>query len=414
MQKALNMQEVLKKIKPTKEEQAKFKNSSDSFLKKIKIKDTQIILGGSGAKDTWLSGSHDIDIYVVFNYKKYAQKSDELSKILEKELKKIFPKITKLHGSRDYFQLNHQGYLFEIIPILQISKAKESLNITDISPLHSVWVNKHTKKLKDDIRLAKQFCKANNLYGAESYLAGFSGYVLEILVAHYGSFEKLLQASQLWKIKETVDPEKYYLKKMALLHLNQSKLQSPLIVIDPVDKSRNASAALGMEKFILFKKLAKSCLQQPNTNFFTKKEINFPELKKEAENKKLNLVYLELQPLTGKRDVVGSKLLKAFQFLEQHLTAFEIKKSGWDWNKCYFFLGKRELPKVIIRPGPPLNLKQFVNDFKKKNKDNFVKDSKIYAKIKVQYPKLDDYLAQLLKNKYVQEKIKKITKISII
>jgi len=37
MQKALNMQEVLKEIKPTKEEQVKFKQSSDSFLKKIKI-----------------------------------------------------------------------------------------------------------------------------------------------------------------------------------------------------------------------------------------------------------------------------------------------------------------------------------------------------------------------------------------
>ena len=408
------IQTILKNIRPNKEEQAKFKQSSDSFLKKIKIKDTQIILGGSGAKDTWLSGSHDIDVYVVFNYRRYAQKSGELSRILEKELKKIFPKVAKLHGSRDYFRLNYQDYLFEIIPILEISKAKEAANLTDISPLHSVWVNKHTKKLKDEIRLAKQFCKANNLYGAESYLAGFSGYVLEILVAHYGSFEKLLQASQLWKIKEVIDPEKHYQKKMALLQLNQSKLQSPLIVIDPVDKSRNAAAALGLEKFNLFRKLAKSYLQQPSADFFIKKEVTFPELKKEAERKKLNLVYLEIQPLSGKRDVVGSKLLKAFQFLEQHLTAFEIKKSGWDWNKYYFFLGKRELPKVIIRPGPPLNLKPFVNDFKKKNKDNFVKDSKIYAKIKVQHPKLDDYLAQLLKNKYVQEKIKKITKISII
>ena len=410
------MQEVLKKIKPNKEEQAKFKQSSDSFLEKIKIKDAQAILGGSGAKDTWLSGNHDVDIYVVFDYKKYAKKSPELSGILEKELKRCFPKIKieQLHGSRDYFQLNYQNRLFEIIPILQINKAKEALNITDISPLHSVWINKHTKKLKDEIRLAKQFCKANNLYGAESYLAGFSGYVLEILIAHYGSFEKLLRASQLWKIKEIVDTEKHYQKKTALLNLNQSKLQSSLIVIDPVDKSRNASAALGTEKFSLFKKLAKSYLQQPNTNFFTKKEISFPELKKETENKKLNLVYLELQPLTGKRDVVGSKLLKAFQFLEQHLTAFEIKKSGWDWNKYYFFLGKRELPKVIIRPGPPLNLKQFVKDFQKKNKDNFIKDGRIYAKIKVQNPKLEDYLSQLLKDEYVQEKIKKITKLAIV
>ena len=68
----------------------------------------------------------------------------------------------------------------------------------------------------------------------------------------------------------------------------------------------------------------------------------------------------------------------------------------------------------MVRNGPPLKLKQFVKDFQKKNKDNFVKDGRLYAKIKVQNPKLENYLNQLLENGYVQEKMRKIVKINII
>ncbi len=76
------MESVLKKIKPNKEEQHRFKSITNEFLKKIKIKDAKAILGGSGAKGTWLSGNHDIDLFVLFNYQKYSKKSGDLSNIL--------------------------------------------------------------------------------------------------------------------------------------------------------------------------------------------------------------------------------------------------------------------------------------------------------------------------------------------
>src|SRR3989338_8070005 len=179
-----DLKPVLRKIKPGKDEQKKFSTATASFLKSLNAalgKDGTALLGGSGAKGTWLSGSHDMDVFVAFDYKKYADHSSELSGLLEKGLKKAFPKtgIDRLHGIRDYFQLSYQSLMFEIVPILKINKAEEARNITDISPLHSAWVNKHAAKVKDDIRLLKQFCKANNMYGAESYIGGFSGYVLE-------------------------------------------------------------------------------------------------------------------------------------------------------------------------------------------------------------------------------------------
>src|SRR3989344_5125989 len=100
------MKIVLQKIKPSKEEEKHFMLAVASFLKSLNAALVSIgakaILGGSGAKGTWLSGSHDVDIFVLFDLKKYEGQSEELSNLLEKALKKTFPaiKMRRVHGSR--------------------------------------------------------------------------------------------------------------------------------------------------------------------------------------------------------------------------------------------------------------------------------------------------------------------------
>jgi len=421
------MKEILAQIKPSQKEQQHCARSTVTFLSKLtkallaRKLGAKAILGGSGAKGTWLAGSHDIDIFVIFDFKRYAQKSDQLSDVLEPVLKKSFPsqKITRLHGSRDYFQLVFQKLNFEVVPILNITKAEDAVNITDVSPLHSVWVNQHTKGLKEEVLLAKQFCKAQGLYGAESYINGFSGYVLEILIAHYGSFLKLLQASWKGSVKEVIDAGKHYAQKDALFELNQSKLQSPLIVIDPVDKSRNAAAALSMDKFLLMKKKAKEYLAKPGLEFFVPKEMTPAALKKEAEQKRLNGIIIIAAPLSGKKDVVGVKLMKVFEFLQEKLTLFSVKESGWEWEQkkealLYFFLEKRELPQYEIQAGPPTAMKEFVKDFTRKHKDTYIEKGRIMAKVKREQYQLAGVVKALLKEKYVKERVAKVSKVMVV
>ncbi len=419
------MKSILQKIKPSKDEEKKLTTATASFLKMINAVlaplTAKAILGGSGAKGTWLSGSHDVDIFVLFDLNKYEEKSAELSELLEKALEKAFPKIKKerLHGSRDYFQLPFQGLVFEVVPILKISSPEQARNITDISPLHSAWVAKYAGAVKDDIRLLKQFCKANNLYGAESYIGGFSGYVLEILTAYYGSFENVLKAAQKWKEKEVIDPSKFYkTKELALFHINTSKLQSPLIVIDPVDKTRNAAAALSMEKFLLFKEVAKKYLQKPAEDFFVKEKITSDSLKQKYKGKG-SLVLITVIPTEGKEDAVGAKLLKVFEFLREKLQGFELAHGGWTWDKgaealFYVVTKKRELPEFEIRTGPPLKMKEFVADFKKKNKNTFEEKSRVMAKVKVENPKLPNFVNSVLKEKYVKERVEKVKKVEVV
>ncbi|HLD01149.1 MAG TPA: CCA tRNA nucleotidyltransferase [Candidatus Nanoarchaeia archaeon] len=403
--------EILTQIKPSAEEIKRFSQAAKEVIAKLNqyLPDAEAILGGSGAKDTWLRGSHDLDIFVQFNYVKYSSKSDQLSAKLGAVVKKAFPKtkIETLHGSRDYFRLAYLGHNFEIVPILALKKIEQAKNITDISPLHSKWVNRQAKGLTDEIRLAKQFCKANNLYGAESYLSGFSGYVLEILVIHYGGFTKLLQAAVRWKPKEVVDTAKHYPKGKALFNINKSKLQSPLIVVDPVDKSRNAAAALSEEKFNLFKQTVQSYLKKPSLNFFEHQEIALEKLPWKTGR----VIALKIIPLPGKRDVVGMKLVKAFNFIKSKLKQFGVKESGWEWNKeVFFFLvaDKKERPKVEIRVGPLVSMNEFAADFKKKNKYTYVDKGRIYARVTVVKTALKEVVKDLIKDTYFKERVAKV------
>lgn len=419
---------ILKEIKPKSEERKRFKVITTSFLKKlnVKLKGAKAVLGGSGAKGTWLSGNHDVDIFVMFNYNKYKDKSSQLSKLLEPALKKAFPhqRITRLHGSRDYFQLRYESLDFEVVPILKTRKAEQAVNITDVSPLHAYWIKKNAKgqKIKNEILLTKQFFKANKLYGAESYIAGFSGYVLEILIVYYDSFEKLLKAALRWRNKDRkkiIDIAKHYKGKNALFELNKSKTNSPLIVIDPVDKSRNAAAALSIEKVNLLKKAARSYLKKPTREFFEKKEIDNENLKQLVKKKKLNLLFLTIHTKHGKEDVVGSKLLKAFSFLQKKLHVFDIVKSGWDWDKhhqaiFYFICKENELPEFETRKGPPAKLKEAAAKFRKTHPNSYIKDGRIVAKVKIEHRTLRAFLYKLIKDDYFNERVKQVRRVEIV
>jgi tRNA nucleotidyltransferase (CCA-adding enzyme) len=400
--------EVLARISPSLEEKKKLNDIAEAMLSKIKIKNALPTLGGSVAKNTWLKGNHDIDIYVKFDPKYYEGK--DISKILKQSLKNIKKK-DKVHGSRDYFQIMQDTYTIELVPILDIKKVSQAINITDVSPFHVKWVKKH-KSLCDEMRLTKAFCKANKIYGAESYIKGFSGYVLEILTVYYESFNKLIKAVSKWDSNLIIDIEKHYKEKNIIKELNQSKTKSPLILIDPVQKERNASAGLSKEKFKLFKELAKAYLKNPSPIFFIKKEITINNIKELANGKQLILI--EATPLKGKKDVVGAKLLKCFEHFSKHLKLnnFILIDQGWDWTETalfYFILDKKKLPQKKKHYGPPKNSTS-LNDFKNKWKNYNLKFEKniSYIIMDRNYRDAKSFMKDFIKKDYIKERVKSI------
>ena len=102
---------VLQDIQPDKAYEKEIFSRLNSIIKKINKnqKSIKAVLGGSGAKGTWLK-TFDADIFVLFDYNKFRDKSDKLSDILEKELNKRFKRVIRLHGSRDYFQIKENNF----------------------------------------------------------------------------------------------------------------------------------------------------------------------------------------------------------------------------------------------------------------------------------------------------------------
>src|SRR3989338_2312341 len=188
------LKQALARVTPSREERKRvfvhvqrFLKTVNARFKKLKIS-AQATLGGSYAKDTWLTGDYDVDIFVRFALK---HKEQNLSERLEQALKPF--KAERLHGSRDYFWVLQGKIKYELVPVLAITKPSQAENVTDFSYWHVAWVNKKGKKLKDDIRLVKAFMKAQQCYGAESYVRGFSGHVVDILTIHFGGFVLLLK-----------------------------------------------------------------------------------------------------------------------------------------------------------------------------------------------------------------------------
>jgi len=397
------MLSILKKITPDKNEKKTVSDISKYFISKLslKLKEGKIILGGSVAKDTWIRGDADIDVFAVFN-KKYSK--DDISKILEKRLKEAKFPIKKIHGSRDYFQIKQGKYNFEVVPILDIKKAKDAENITDVSPLHVKWVKSKGKKILDEIRLTKAFCKANKLYGAESYIKGFSGYTLEILTVYYGSFEKLIENSKKWKEGLVIDIEKHY------DGLNESK-KSPLIVIDPVQNNRNTAAALSKEKFERFIEKAKEFSRNPNESFFEMKSIDEEKLK--------GALVLEVKSLKGKKDIIGSKLLKTLDFIADRLKdeGYEVENYDWEWDKnikFWYFIKEDELSERYKHFGPPIKEEGHLKVFKRKYKNYKLlrDDGRVYVELKRKYKDVFSFVRDLLKHKYLKDKVKEIKLLS--
>ena len=374
------------------------------FLDKIKKKiisekiDAEIFVGGSFAKKTIIKKKvHDVDIFIRFS-PKYEEK--QFSTLLKKILKG-FKNALLIHGSRDYYQIKiDDSFFMEVVPVLKINNVKQARNITDLSYLHVKYVNKKVKseKILKEIKLAKAFCEAKGIYGAESYIKGFSGYSLELLIIHYKTFLNFLKKiSESKQEKIVIDIEKHYKNKnQILLDLNESKLGSPIILIDPTHKQRNALAALSQETFEKFKQDASKFLKSPSINDFEVQTIDLEKIKQNAKKNKQEFILLQTKTNKQEGDIAGSKLLKFYNHLTKEIQKqFEIKERGFNYNSKksarYFFVGKKK--KEIILEGPNAKDNKNANKFKKKHKKTFIKKGKLYAKKDI-ISNLKDFIVQ--------------------
>lgn len=419
----LVLKEVLSYAKPTKDTLKDIDSKVKEFVKKLKRRiktmkiDCEVFVGGSYAKKTLIKRDYyDVDIFLRFGKKCSEEALSDLSrKILEKDFD-----FEVVKGSRNYYKINiSKNFDFEVVPVRKVSKPKDAKNITDLSYSHVKYINKKIKNnnILDEIILAKAFCYANGCYGAESYIDGFSGYSLELLVIYYKSFLKFLKEMVKVERVKIIDMEKMFKNKNEIMiEINSSKLNSPIILIDPTFSERNVAAALSRETFEKFRDSAKKFLKKPSKKSFEKKIIDFSKLAESSKKRNEDFLLFEIKTNKQRGDIAGSKLKKFFGHLVKEFEEyFNVKKEefyylGKDKAKC--FLEAKKKPK-LIHFGPYIDDKKNVERFKKNHPKTYVEKKRIYSEEKIDFS-LKEFLNKwILKHKRIINEMK-ISEIKII
>lgn len=399
----MTLKEVLSRVNaaPSDDDRVYIQRSVMLFVSELRREisrrkiNANVFLGGSFVKGTMIRASrYDVDIFIRFRKEALMSRLRTIVSVVSKRLNKRFACI---HGSRDYFHVFISPRLtLEIIPVVAVKKVREARNVTDLSYFHvAVMKRGLSRKLLREVQLAKQFCRAQRVYGAESYVQGFSGYGLECLILFYQSFERMLRG--LVKVKKgeklVIDPAKLYQKKSEVLFfLNEARLQSPVIVIDPTWKERNVLAALSYETFQRFQRVAGAFLRSPSPRFFDVGSFQVSLLERRAKEKKAAFVYITLETNRQQGDIAGTKLKKVARFLRGQIEKYfdvleeEFVYGGMQRADAYFVVRSK---KEIIRKGPPIAFERDAMAFRKRHREVFEIQGILHARLRVNFSCVD-------------------------
>ncbi len=360
------LKKVVKRITPSKSEIAKVesiinlsKSLLTSQLSKMGI-NAEVFVGGSIAKGTWIKGDYDVDLFVRFK----GYKDEEIGNLLVGVVKRAFGRCEIMHGSRNYCKLKFNGCNLEIIPVMKVNSPSDAKNSMDASIFHVNYIkNKisHNPKLADEIRLFKMFAKAHNVYGAETHISGISGYVSELLMIHFGSFKNLVNQSCKLKPPVFIDIENHYKSFYdAKRQLSKPKISSPIVLIDPVMKSRNASASLNYTTFANLVLALRMFRKKPSLSAFRKKKISIADLKERSKKRGTLFVAETIKIDSQKEDIFFAKLNKILKRINSSIEREDIDVYDYGYLsdgksvKVYFELSTLKLSKMKKHYGPPV------------------------------------------------------------
>ena len=248
---------MLAQIKPSAAEKKRLQDASAALISRIeKLAEgcglnLKVMLVGSAARDTWLAGDYDLDVFLGVGVE------DDLEKAL-KLARRISPDHREKYAEHPYVQARIDGFEVDLVPCYLVDDAAHLRSAVDRTPFHNRYVKQRIAGLEDEVLLLKQFMKGTGVYGSELKVGGFSGYLAELLVLCYGSFAAVIEAASLWKPGLRLDLE----------GRGRVEQADPLVMVDPVDPGRNVAAALTLNRMLQFALAARTFMTRPDLEFF--------------------------------------------------------------------------------------------------------------------------------------------------
>ena len=310
--------------------------------------------GGSFAKGTWLTKGADIDIFIKFKKSTSEEKFEKISKKIGFEaLKKYSPYVR--YSEHPYVEAKIKDTKINVVPCydVEIGEWKSS---ADRSPFHTKFMKKSlTPKMRNEVRILKTFLKANGIYGAEIAKQGFSGYVSEVLILHFGNFENVIKS-----ISE--------IKENQIIGNTEKKFETSIVIIDPIDNSRNLAAAISNENIGKFIFIARSFTKNAKLQFFKQKTPNTS--KKHWEN----LLIIKFDFKMRSPDIIWGQIKRVTSSLSTQLEfgGFKVlrSKAHTDQQKeayLFFLLESVAIPQIYSKQGPEFFRQEDSTSFVSKN-----------------------------------------------
>ena len=346
--------------------------------------------GGSYAKDTWLSNEADIDIFIKFKKSTSEEKFIEISKKVGFEsMKKYSPYVR--YSEHPYVEARIKKTKINVVPCYDVNIG-EWKSSADRSPFHTKFMqNALTSEMRNEVRILKTFLKLTKIYGAEISKQGFSGYVSEVLILNFGSFENVI-------------------KTIAKIQQNQiigkiSKVfETPIIIADPIDNNRNLAAAISVENIGKFILACRSFQNKPTLQFFKSKKL------KSSKNNWENVLVVKFNFKMRSPDIIWGQIKRATTSLATQLelggfNVLRIKSYSDEQNEAYLFflLESTKIPKKYSKSGPEFFRESDCNSFISKNisKTELMwinDDKKITSLEKRKYNDVVKFMTELIKN----------------
>jgi tRNA nucleotidyltransferase (CCA-adding enzyme) len=319
-----------------------------------------VVLGGSFAKGTWLKDEVDIDIFVKIDNSVSDKEFEQLGKEIGLQSLKGYKTFLR-YSDHPYVEAIVSGVRVNIVPCYNVQKGKWR-SAADRSPFHTDYIKKNLDDEKrNHVRLLKRFLKSMGVYGADIATEGFSGYVAEIIILKYGSFESVLQAMS------CIGPENNVISIDSPDGSALKKFESQVIIIDPIDHNRNLGTAISSESIGKLVLAARAFLEKPSFDFFVKKEKRVYD---HYNGLYPNLVIVEFSYKKRSPDVIWGQLKRSVNAISKQLCLanFKVVRSitvtDEEKNAAFVFLIESiKLPAFTQKIGPKIFMKEETANF---------------------------------------------------
>jgi len=338
--------------------------------------EADVVLAGSTARETWLAGERDVDLFVRFPPALDREQLREYGLAVGHSV---------VDGREEYAEHPYvvgdlDGFQVDVVPCYALDDATEIRSAVDRTPFHTRYVrDRLSRERASDVRVAKQLFTGIGVYGSDLRTRGFSGYLTELLVLEYGGFRDFVAAAADWHPPVRLDPREH----------GTATFDDALVVIDPTDPGRNVAAVLSRGNLARVQHFARELLSDPRETLFSRPQRDPFDAKQVREGFAArgttpmalwltvpNVVDDQLWPqlrrsLSGIGDELdrrGFDVFRSSAFTQPHESAVdpessETADSGGRTVALLFELAVPERPRVERHEGPPVHVREHARSF---------------------------------------------------